>query len=202
MRVVRVLYSGKRRRYIATHVQSFIETSVHHTLPKGCRSPKSARRSHLRLACLLMHASSIVVTAHIRQNTRAAKRNSATTRRSHFVAISENIAPASAFLGSRPMNLSAGLGSKKAGAGPRSVATMGLFGLGLPELVVIGGVAAVLFGPSKLPELGKSLGKSVKSFQAAANVRSICISLTRGIPRVFSQLASVRIFTPWEDTPF
>ena len=48
---------------------------------------------------------------------------------------------------------------------------MGLFGLGLPELVVIGGVAAVLFGPSKLPELGKSLGKTVKSFQAAANVR-------------------------------
>lgn len=46
---------------------------------------------------------------------------------------------------------------------------MGLFGLGLPELVVIGGVAAVLFGPSKLPELGKSLGKTVKSFQAAAN---------------------------------
>lgn len=30
-------------------------------------------------------------------------------------------------------------------------------------------MAAVLFGPSKLPELGKSLGKTVKSFQAAAN---------------------------------
>ena len=46
----------------------------------------------------------------------------------------------------------------------------GLFGLGLPEIVVIGGVAAVLFGPSKLPELGKSLGKTVKSFQEAASV--------------------------------
>ncbi len=45
----------------------------------------------------------------------------------------------------------------------------GLFGLGLPELVVIGGVTALLFGPSKLPELGKSLGKTVKSFQSAAN---------------------------------
>jgi sec-independent protein translocase protein TatA len=44
-----------------------------------------------------------------------------------------------------------------------------LFGLGLPEIVVIGGVAALLFGPSKLPELGKSLGKTVKSFQSAAN---------------------------------
>ena len=47
----------------------------------------------------------------------------------------------------------------------------GLFGLGLPEIVVIGGVAAVLFGPQKIPELGKSLGKTVKSFQEAAKVR-------------------------------
>jgi TatA/E family protein of Tat protein translocase len=52
-----------------------------------------------------------------------------------------------------------------------SVVRAGLFGLGLPEIVVIGGVAAVLFGPSKLPELGKSLGKTVKSFQEAATVR-------------------------------
>eukprot|EP00191_Tetraselmis_sp_GSL018_P021296 CAMPEP_0177594654 /NCGR_PEP_ID=MMETSP0419_2-20121207/9900_1 /TAXON_ID=582737 /ORGANISM="Tetraselmis sp., Strain GSL018" /LENGTH=96 /DNA_ID=CAMNT_0019085985 /DNA_START=203 /DNA_END=493 /DNA_ORIENTATION=- len=45
---------------------------------------------------------------------------------------------------------------------------MGLFGLGFPEVAVIAGVAAVLFGPSKLPELGKGLGKTVKSFQSAA----------------------------------
>ena len=43
--------------------------------------------------------------------------------------------------------------------------------MGLPEIVVIGGVAAVLFGPQKIPELGKSLGKTVKSFQEAAKVR-------------------------------
>lgn len=48
----------------------------------------------------------------------------------------------------------------------------GLFGLGLPELVVIGGVAALAFGPAKLPELGKSLGKTVKSFQTAAKARA------------------------------
>ncbi|EFJ52523.1 hypothetical protein VOLCADRAFT_120302 [Volvox carteri f. nagariensis] len=51
----------------------------------------------------------------------------------------------------------------------RQVTCQGLFGLGLPEVAVIAGVAALVFGPSKLPELGKTLGKTVKSFQTAAN---------------------------------
>jgi len=50
----------------------------------------------------------------------------------------------------------------------RRVVCQGLFGLGLPEIVVIAGVTALIFGPSKLPELGKGLGKTMKSFQTAA----------------------------------
>ena len=43
-----------------------------------------------------------------------------------------------------------------------------LFGLGVPELVVMAGVAALVFGPKKLPEVGRSIGKTAKSFQQAA----------------------------------
>ncbi|KAG0559964.1 hypothetical protein KC19_10G142700 [Ceratodon purpureus] len=48
------------------------------------------------------------------------------------------------------------------------LAVRGLFGLGVPELAVIAGVAALVFGPKQLPAIGKSLGKTVKSFQTAA----------------------------------
>ncbi|XP_021742251.1 sec-independent protein translocase protein TATA, chloroplastic-like [Chenopodium quinoa] len=43
-----------------------------------------------------------------------------------------------------------------------------LFGLGVPELAVIAGVAAIVFGPKQLPEIGRSFGKTIKSFQQAA----------------------------------
>jgi sec-independent protein translocase protein TatA len=42
-----------------------------------------------------------------------------------------------------------------------------MFGLGMPELLVIGVIALVLFGPSKLPELGAVIGKSIKGFKKA-----------------------------------
>ncbi|KAI8113069.1 hypothetical protein M9435_003075 [Picochlorum sp. BPE23] len=50
----------------------------------------------------------------------------------------------------------------------KDVSCQGLFGLGVPEIAVIAGVVALIYGPSKLPELGKGLGKTAKSFQTAA----------------------------------
>lgn len=40
-----------------------------------------------------------------------------------------------------------------------------MFGFGLPELIVIGVILLVIFGPGKLPELGSSLGKAIKGFK-------------------------------------
>lgn len=43
-----------------------------------------------------------------------------------------------------------------------------MFGLGMPELIVILVIALIFFGPGKLPELGSSLGKAIKGFKKAA----------------------------------
>ncbi len=43
-----------------------------------------------------------------------------------------------------------------------------MFGLGLPELIVIFIIALVIFGPKKLPDLGKTLGKGIAEFKRAS----------------------------------
>jgi sec-independent protein translocase protein TatA len=39
--------------------------------------------------------------------------------------------------------------------------------LGMPELLVIAGIALLIFGPSKLGDLGKGLGEGIRSFKSA-----------------------------------
>jgi len=45
-----------------------------------------------------------------------------------------------------------------------------MFGsIGMPELIIIFMIALIIFGPRKLPELGRSLGKSLGEFKRASN---------------------------------
>ncbi len=46
---------------------------------------------------------------------------------------------------------------------------MNIFGVGLPEIAVIVALGLVVFGPKKLPELGRNLGKTLKSLQKASS---------------------------------
>lgn len=39
------------------------------------------------------------------------------------------------------------------------------FNIGIPEVIVVLGVALVIFGPKKLPDLGRSLGKGLRNFK-------------------------------------
>ena len=44
-----------------------------------------------------------------------------------------------------------------------------MFGFGMPEIVIIGVILLVIFGPGKLPQLGASLGGAIKSFKRAVD---------------------------------
>ena len=46
---------------------------------------------------------------------------------------------------------------------------MNIFGVGLPEIAVVAGLALIIFGPKRLPELGRTLGKTLKGLQSASN---------------------------------
>ena len=45
---------------------------------------------------------------------------------------------------------------------------MNIFGIGLPEIAVIVVLALLIFGPKRLPQLGKTIGKTLKGLQTAS----------------------------------
>ena len=60
---------------------------------------------------------------------------------------------------------------------------MNVFGIGLPELAVIAAIGLLVFGPKRLPELGKTLGRTLKGFQSASSEfeKELRTAIGRGI---------------------
>ncbi|GLI37020.1 twin-arginine translocase TatA/TatE family subunit [Geobacter hydrogenophilus] len=44
-----------------------------------------------------------------------------------------------------------------------------MFGIGMPEIIIILVIALVVVGPSKLPQLGQSMGSAIRSFKKGIN---------------------------------
>jgi sec-independent protein translocase protein TatA len=44
-----------------------------------------------------------------------------------------------------------------------------MFGIGVPEMLVILGIIVLIFGARRLPEIGSGLGKAIKNFRAGVS---------------------------------
>ena len=76
---------------------------------------------------------------------------------------------------------------------------MNIFGVGLPEMAVIGAVALLVFGPKRLPELGRTLGKTLKGFQSASKEFEREINKAMAEPEVSGDTANTSEELPPSD---
>ncbi len=60
-----------------------------------------------------------------------------------------------------------------------------MFGLGTPELIIILGIAFLVFGGKKLPEIGAGLGKGIKAFKQGLNeAEEVGLDVKKSLPGV------------------
>ncbi len=69
-----------------------------------------------------------------------------------------------------------------------------MFGMGMPEIILILAVALIFIGPKKLPDLARSLGKAVNEFKKAGKEFKKTIDIdeeTKGIKESIDEIKSV-----------
>jgi len=77
-----------------------------------------------------------------------------------------------------------------------------MFGsIGMPELIIILVIALIIFGPRKLPELGKSLGRSINEFKKASNELRSTLEDEIRVEEQRDRVSSVSAATPPAATP-
>jgi len=64
-----------------------------------------------------------------------------------------------------------------------------MFNIGLPELLIILAIALIVFGPNKLPELAKAVGKAMREFKKATDeVKESFVAETKDLEEVKDSL--------------
>jgi Tat protein translocase TatB subunit len=66
-----------------------------------------------------------------------------------------------------------------------------MFGIGMPELLIILAVALIIIGPKKLPELAKTLGRTLGEFKRATNDLKESIQTETGLDEMGDELKQV-----------
>ncbi|HVQ14086.1 MAG TPA: TatA/E family twin arginine-targeting protein translocase [Vicinamibacterales bacterium] len=77
-----------------------------------------------------------------------------------------------------------------------------MFGsIGMPELIIILVIALIIFGPRKLPELGRSLGRSINEFKKASNELRSTLEEEIRVEEVRDRTTAAASATPPAATP-